>query len=74
MDCYLVYSGTAPVSGVDDKLNVPSYDWYIFSRYSRIQLDTFKTLDVGREGKSQIYDKLEPLEVMLGTYKKRTKF
>jgi hypothetical protein len=29
MDWYLVYSGTVPVSGVEEKLNVPNCDWYV---------------------------------------------
>jgi hypothetical protein len=43
MDWYLFYSGTVPVFGVYEKLNVPSCDWYIIFRYTRIQLGTFKT-------------------------------
>jgi len=30
MDFYLVYSCIVPVAGVTEKLNGPSYDWYIF--------------------------------------------
>ncbi len=41
-----------------------------FEVRTRIQLYTFKTLDVGREGKSRIFTKLEPMEVHLKKDKK----